>query len=174
MRRILVLGCPGSGKSTLARRIARRLDLPLIHLDTEYWNPGWVATPGPQWRDRVTALVARDTWVMDGNYHTTFDLRIPACDTIVHLDVPRWRCLTRIAKRGLTYHLTNGTSRPDLPTGCPEQLDWDFVEWVWDFHANIRPKVLATLRDLPASKTLISLRTITDVDRFVDALPRGS
>ena len=31
MRRILVIGSPGAGKSTLARRLAGRLDLPLIH-----------------------------------------------------------------------------------------------------------------------------------------------
>ncbi|SCG68758.1 AAA domain-containing protein [Micromonospora echinaurantiaca] len=34
MHRILVAGSPGAGKSTLAREVARRLDLPLIHLDS--------------------------------------------------------------------------------------------------------------------------------------------
>lgn len=42
MERILVLGPCGAGKSTLAAQLGKRLDLPVIHLDSEYWRPGWV------------------------------------------------------------------------------------------------------------------------------------
>ena len=38
--RILVIGSPGAGKSMLARRLAERFDLPLIHLDREYFSAG--------------------------------------------------------------------------------------------------------------------------------------
>ncbi|MFI6132271.1 hypothetical protein [Micromonospora sp. NPDC051141] len=53
MRRILVVGSSGAGKSTVAGELARRLDLPLIHLDRHYWRPGWVASTAtgsaPRW-----------------------------------------------------------------------------------------------------------------------------
>jgi hypothetical protein len=38
--RLLVVGSAGAGKSTLAVEVARRLDLPLIHLDRHFWQPG--------------------------------------------------------------------------------------------------------------------------------------
>ena len=77
MQRILVIGSPGAGKSTLASRIAGRLGLPLIHLDREYFGPGWAVPSKAEWRERVRALAARRSWVMDGNYASTFDIRVP-------------------------------------------------------------------------------------------------
>ncbi|MFV2111443.1 hypothetical protein ACFHW0_03760 [Micromonospora sp. LOL_025] len=53
MRRILVVGSAGAGKSTLSHEVARRLDLPLIHLDRHYWQPGWVALGDARWRATV-------------------------------------------------------------------------------------------------------------------------
>ena len=42
MQRILVIGSSGTGKSTLARQLAQARAA-VIHLDQEYWQPGWVA-----------------------------------------------------------------------------------------------------------------------------------
>ena len=60
MQRVMVIGSPGAGKSTFARAIAERLGLPLIHLDAEYWQAGWVEPPADEWRGRVVELVAGD------------------------------------------------------------------------------------------------------------------
>lgn len=37
-----MLGPCGAGKSILATQLGKRLDLPVIHLDSEYWRPGWI------------------------------------------------------------------------------------------------------------------------------------
>ena len=88
VRRILIVGSAGAGKSTLAREIARRLGLPLIHLDRHYWRPGWVASGDARFRADVAALAARPAWVMDGNYGGTLDLRLPRADLLVLCDPP--------------------------------------------------------------------------------------
>src|SRR5262245_42711291 len=97
MQRVLVIGISGAGKSTFARELAQRSGLPLIHLDREFWQPGWKITPEPEWRSKVAALAAREAWIMDGGYSASLDLRLPRADTVIWFDYPRARCLRRIA-----------------------------------------------------------------------------
>jgi adenylate kinase family enzyme len=56
MKRIAVIGCGGAGKSCLSRELAARLGLPIIYLDTHYWQPGWVPTPMEEWVARQDDL----------------------------------------------------------------------------------------------------------------------
>ena len=49
MRRVLVIGISGAGKSTFTRALGVRTGLPVIHLDTEFWRPGWTVTPREEW-----------------------------------------------------------------------------------------------------------------------------
>jgi adenylate kinase family enzyme len=90
MRRVLVIGSGGSGKSTVAAQLGELLELEVNHLDKFYWNPGWVETAPDEWIKTVTELVNRDSWIIDGNYSGTLELRLRQCDTIVFLDLPRF------------------------------------------------------------------------------------
>ncbi|MFX8106590.1 AAA family ATPase, partial [Acinetobacter baumannii] len=76
MRRVVVIGCSGAGKSTLARRLGERTGLPVVHLDREDWRPGGGEPPRGDWRARVAALAADESWIMDGQYGGTLDLRL--------------------------------------------------------------------------------------------------
>lgn len=159
-QRILVIGCSGAGKSTLARDLAMELALPLIHLDAEYWLPGWQQPPREIWRAKVVELVAREQWVMDGNYVGTFDLRMPRADVIVFLDLPRLVCLAGILWRPLRWW---GKQRPDMGPGCIERYDWPFVKYVWSFRDRERPKIMAALRTLGGGAKLVHLRSRREV-----------
>lgn len=68
-RRVVVTGLSGSGKSTFSSSLAGKTGLPLIHLDLEFWKPGWVAPtddempegcPDSAWRR------LRDEWAVAG------------------------------------------------------------------------------------------------------------
>jgi len=117
MKRILIIGCSGAGKSTLARKLHEKTQIPIIHLDQEYFSPNWTEKPKEKWNSIVTELVKRDTWIMDGNYSSSFPIRIPRADTIIYLNKSTATCMWRVTKRVLTYY---GKVRPDMVEGCPE------------------------------------------------------
>lgn len=66
MQRIVILGNAGSGKSTLARELGRRLQLPVVHLDRLFWEPGWVEADNEVFRSRVRQAVCGDAWICEG------------------------------------------------------------------------------------------------------------
>jgi adenylate kinase family enzyme len=167
MRRILVIGCPGAGKSTLARRLAERLGLPLVHLDREYFGPGWVEPPRALWRQRVADLADRPAWVMDGQYSSTFDLRVPRAQAVVWLDIPRWLCLARVIRRVVRHY---GTTRPDLGPGCVERFDWSFMRWIWSYPNRMRPKTARMLERLRPDQRVYVLRSRSDIPALEAAL----
>lgn len=174
MQRILVIGCGGSGKSTLSRQLGARLGLPVLHLDAFYWRRGWVESGSEDWARQVAELISREAWVMDGNFASSLPERLAACDSVVFLDMPRWRCLWRVFWRVLRHH---GEVRPDMAEGCPEQLDWTFVRWVWNFPRDVRPRLLELLARAEAGGTpVFRLGTPVQVRSFLQSLPdqRGS
>jgi adenylate kinase family enzyme len=167
MRRILIVGSAGAGKSTLSRKLGEVLNIPVVHLDKHYWKPGWVATEKQEWDQMVIEETRKEQWIIDGNYSRTLELRMERADTVIFLDMPRWLCLYRILKRRIQYH---GRTRPDLNKECPEQLDFEFVRWVWNFPKHSRNKIVSTLKKSSEEKNVIVLGSRRKVSGFLDSL----
>jgi adenylate kinase family enzyme len=129
-RRVVVVGNSGAGKSRLSTTLADRFGLPLVHLDPQYWRPGWVKPSTEEWRQQVTELVARDEWVIDGNYGGTFDLRLPRADLVVWVDPHRLVCEYQALRR---WWIGRNKQRVDLAEGCEEAIDWEFLVYIWNY-----------------------------------------
>ena len=167
MDRLLIVGCCGAGKSTLSYRIKSVLGHELIHLDQYYWKPNWVETPKKEWEAIVTDLIAKDQWIMDGNYGGTLDMRISRSDTIVYLDASTFKCLYRVTKRILKYH---GTTRPDMTSGCPERFDLEFLHYVASYNIRKRKSLLSKFQQLSTSKRVFILKSEKDIQNFLNTL----
>jgi adenylate kinase family enzyme len=168
MQRIAIFGSPGSGKSTLARHLSDRLGLPVTHMDTLYFDPGWVIKPADEFRAALTRVAATDHWIMDGNYLTESVTtgRIDRADTLILLTLPRWRCLWRVIRRSV---LSYGRVRPDQAAGCPERLDLEFFRFVWNYPVKAE-RTRHLLLSVADPKTVYFLNGPTDTRRFLALL----
>lgn len=167
---MLVIGPGGAGKSTFARRFGELTGVEVVHLDSLYWRPGWVETPKPEWAEVVASVLARESWIVDGNYSGTLEQRIAACDGVVFLDLPRRTCVWRVLKRALRYR---GKTRPDMAQGCPEKLDLSFIGWIWNYRTRTRPKVLRLLETLSGAKRVIRLQSPAEVEQYLMCVRDG-
>jgi adenylate kinase family enzyme len=162
MQRVLIVGNSGGGKSTLARRLGAKLGLPVVHLDVLFWKPGWIESGRADFRARSAEALSGPQWVCDGNFTSSYDLRMPMADTIVWIDQPRWLCLFRVIWRAIIYR---DGGRPDMAEGCRENLDLAFYRWVWTFDAQVKPQLEAALAEHGAHARLVRLasdRAIAD------------
>lgn len=166
MERIVIIGCGGSGKSTLARQLGEKLDLPVVHLDRLFWRPGWVQVSQEEFDKLHQAELAKDKWIMDGNFNRTIPERIQRCDTVIYLDFSRFACLLGVLKRVIT---TYGKTRPDMGEGCPERIDWEFLKWVWNFNKNKRERNYKLLNEATHAETVV-LKNRRAVKRFINGL----
>jgi adenylate kinase family enzyme len=170
-RKILVIGSGGAGKSTFARRLGTTLDLEVIHLDLLYWRPNWVEPSEQEWMQMVEGILARDSWIMDGNYASTLEVRVEACDTVIFLDIPRLVCLWRVIKRVIQYR---NKRRPDMAEGCPEKIDLKFMSWVWNYPKRNRPKIVKLLDQNSYDKKVVWLRSNLEAEAFLkQSLKKG-
>jgi len=163
MERILVLGSSGSGKSIFAQQLGEKLEIEVIHLDSYYWKPNWTATPDQEWEEKISRLLEKDLWVMDGNYPSSLPLRMKYADTIIFLDFGSLKCLWRCVRRYFKY---KGMNRPELASGCNEKIDKDFLKWIWYYPRDIKPKIVDMVRNAK-DKTIIELKGSKQVKAFL-------
>ncbi|MBC8213612.1 MAG: DNA topology modulation protein [Candidatus Marinimicrobia bacterium] len=163
MKRILILGSAGSGKSTLAKWLGEMLNVEVIHLDSYFWNPGWMETPKDEWKVKLSQLLEKDNWVMDGNWADSLEERFSFADTVVFIDLPRVICLWRVIKRYFKYR---NQTRPDMGDHCNEKIDFGFLKWIWNYPNNIKPIIIDEILKNKEKTTSIILKSKKDVEKF--------
>lgn len=161
MRRVIIIGCPGSGKSTFARALSAATGLPLHYLDMMNWNADRTTVPQDVFLERLHAAMAQEEWIIDGNYGSTIELRLQACDTAFFLDYPPEVCLEGVAVR-------RGIPRPDMPW-VEQGVDEDFIDFIRNYNADSRPKVLGLLAKY-ADRNIIVLHSREEASEFLEKL----
>ena len=146
MRRVMIIGQPGAGKSTLARNLGAITGLPVFHIDTIHWMPGWIERDGPAKDLLVADVHARERWIFEGGRSSTWRDRAARADTLIWLDFPLWLRAWRVLRRRIEYR--DGRTRPDLPENCPERLNWEFTHWIWTTRKTGRARMRAHFEEI--------------------------
>ncbi len=131
MKRVMIIGNAGSGKSTLAGKLGALTGLPVVYGDRIQWKENWVLRPTGERDAMFLEAAAQPAWIIDGNNSNTMEYRFARADTLIFLDVPRYLCVSRAFMRSIRYY---GRNRPDMPAGCNERLDWEFLKWIWSYN----------------------------------------
>ncbi len=160
MKKAIVIGCPGSGKSTFARALHHKTKLPLYYLDMMNWNADRTVVPREIFKTRLQNAIAGDEWIIDGNYGSTMEMRLQACDTVFFLDYPVEVCLNGIASR-------KGKKRDDMPwiENIGEE-DAEFIAFIKSYNTESRPKVIELLKKY-ADKNIVIFHSREEADIYL-------
>ena len=159
MKKVIVIGCPGSGKSTVSRALHNKTGIPLYHLDMMYWNADKTTVEKSVFFERLSSVLEKDEWIIDGNYGSTMELRMAACDTVIFLDYPLDICLDGIKER-------RGKPRSDMPWIETEE-DAEFIEFIKNYNEQQKPKVLELFKKY-SGKNIIILESREQADAFLN------
>lgn len=163
MKKVIIIGCPGSGKSTFARALHDITRLPLYHLDMLYWNVDRTTVSKEVFLARLAETIEKENWIIDGNYGSTMEVRLQACNTVFFLDYPLEVCMDGIMSR-------RGKERPDMPWIEPEDdVDEEFVEFIKSYNSESRPTVMELL-DKYADKEIIIFKSRDEAETFLKKL----
>ena len=157
-KKIIVIGCPGAGKSTFARALQQKTNIPLHHLDMMFWNKDKTTVPKSIFLERLSAVLEANEWIIDGNYSSTLELRLAACDTAIFLDYPLEICLNGIKER-------QGKPRADMPWIETEE-DAEFIEFIKSYNEQQKPIVLELFKKYK-DKNIIVFTSREQADAFL-------
>jgi len=167
MRKVFIIGICGAGKSTLARQLSQKIEFPVIHLDQYYWKSGWVTQEKKDFENKVKELSKQESWIMDGNYSSTFNIRFAQADTLIVLDYSRYMAIFRSTKRIISYY---GKSRPDMSSNCPERFDLDFYKYMWKFNKQHKPRTDQAIKDYGSNLNIYRFKQPKEAQAFLDSL----
>ena len=92
-------------------------------------------------------VLNKDEWIIDGNYASTMEERILACDTVIFLDYPLETCLLGVKER-------RGKVRSDMPWIETEE-DAEFIDFINNFTLQQRPQILDLLEKYSEKDVMI-------------------
>jgi len=175
VQKVNVIGTTGSGKSTFSELLANKIDCPYIQMDQLFWKPDWVESTDDEFISKVKNAVSGRSWVLDGNYSRTNDIKWENVDTIIWLDYSYTRTLLQLFMRTVTRTLSKQELWPG--TGNKESFGRSFMSrtsiflWFFKSYKNNRMRYLK-LMDSSGLKDVkfIRLRNPKEADQFIDRI----
>jgi len=161
VKRVLVTGPAGAGKSQLAKKLGERLGIRVLHLDTLFWKPGWVATPPEEWDALQRRELASDSWVADSQFDDMLPDWLGAADAVVFVDASPVRCLWRVGRRRRNREAGIGIPA-GTAAGAFHRSLLKFLRNQWRYRTRVRGELLAELERNGESRRVFVLRRSED------------
>lgn len=174
MRKITIIGNGAAGKTALARTLGGVLGLPVHHVDSMQFATGGRRTPRARLDEAIAALVRGDRWIIEGlGSRGSIERRCRAADTVILLD---FALLTHYGWAARRQWRSRTRRRPELPADFDEftlRYTWELAVGIWRAHRFYRRFFLDLLRDLPATTTVVHLRSPRERDTWAASVVHG-
>ena len=106
MKKINVIGTSGSGKSTFSRLLANKVGYPYLEMDAIFWKPNWQESTDDEFFLKLKRSLAQETWVLDGNYSRTTEIKWSNVDHVIWIDYPFSRTMYQAIRRAFIRSAT--------------------------------------------------------------------
>jgi len=154
----MVIGPCGAGKSVFSRKLAKILNLPLYPLDNIFWNENKEHISRPEFDAKLEEILRKESWIIDGDYSRTYEIRMQNADTIIYLNFPLEVCLSGAQARV-------GTVREDCPF-VEKEFDPVFRDWIIKWFTDTAP-VVEELLEKYRDKNIIVFQSREEADSFL-------
>lgn len=167
MKKIAVFGKPGSGKSTLSKNLASATGIKLYPLDSIVYKSNGVMADRKTYDAQHGNILSSDSWIIDGfGPIESFYQRLNVADTLIYIDLPYVLSYWFVTKRLLKGMFIK-------PEGWPEGSS--VLKGTMESYKTLKlcPKFwnesfMQKLEEISNNKSLHVIRTISDLNSFVD------
>lgn len=157
-KKIIVIGCSGAGKSTFSRKLHKATGIELFHLDAMYWNKDGTHITREELIQKQKEIFKKDSFIIDGNYKGTIELRIAEADLIFFFDLPKEVCIEGVKIRK--------GNRPEISFELPD--DEEFLEFIKNFNADVKPWILELFEKY--NKKVITFHSRKEADEYMEKI----
>jgi len=169
MKKVAVFGNAGGGKSTLARQLSELTGVPLYSLDKIKYQPGGMEVSHDEYLDMHSDLLKQEEWIIDGFgcVESAWE-RFSKADTLVYIDLPLFMHYWWVTKRLLQGVYKNPEGWPEYSPIWKGSLNSFRVLPLC--HRHLTPRYRQLVKESVTSKCVHHLRSLTDIDDFLENL----
>ena len=170
MKKVAVFGKPANGKSTLSKRLASATGIKLYALDSILYEQNGQEIDRESYEEAHENILSSEEWIIEGfgplNSLNSFYRRLEEADTLVYIELPYLVTYWLVTKRFIKGLVKKPEGWPDGSSVLKGTLNsYKVLKLCPKFWNN---GFLQKLEKLSANKTLYVIRSISELNSFVE------